>query len=398
MGCRGFDMSIRFWLFDLICSGSSLESAARIAGVSVNSGYRWWVKAGGMALAKGSIGGLSVVVDSDGTEARGYRLGLGERIEIQSGRQRGLSIAQVAARIDRPRTTVWREIKRNSNNDGTYHALMAQQRSQVKGLRPKAFKLADHPERQMIEASLDEGWSPTLISHSLKVQFSDDKAHQVSHETLYKTLYVQSRGTLRADLYKNLSTSRATRKSQTSPTRRGKLYDNALKVADRPPTVKDRAVPGHWEGDLILGSGGTAIGTLVERTTRFVILLHLPGNHQADTVAEAMIAAMGDLPAHIRRSITWDRGTELAAYVQIQLELQTPVYFCDPHSPWQRGSNENTNRLLRHWFAKGSDLAVHTASDLTRVAATLNRRPRPTLDYKTPAQALTELLAAQTAA
>ena len=366
--------------------------------MSNHTADRWWANAGGMALMKGSVGGLSVVVDSDGTEPRGHRLGLAERIEIQSGRQCGLSVGEIAGLIERPRSTVWREINRNSNTDGTYHAFMAQQRSQLNALRPKAFKLHAHPEQAMMEESLDQGWSPKLISHSLKVQFPDDKARQVSHETIYKTLYVQSRGTLRADLYKSLSTSRTARKSRTSPSRQGKLYDNALKIADRPPTVKDRAVPGHWEGDLIMGSGGTAIGTLVERTTRFVILLHLPGNHQADTVAGAMIAAMSDLPAHIRRSITWDRGTELADFINIQLELQAPVYFCDPHSPWQRGSNENTNRLLRHWFAKGSDLSVHTAEDVARVAATLNKRPRPSLEYKTPTQALTELLADQTAA
>jgi IS30 family transposase len=390
-------MAIRWGLFDLICSGSTKDFAARVMGVSKSTADRWWADAGGMALMKGAVGGLAVVVDDDGTGPRGYRIGLSERIDIQSALHRGLSVTEIAMLLDRPRPTVWREIGRNSNADGTYHALMAQQRSNVKALRPKPFKLVRHPEQRMIEASFDEGWSPRVISHSLKVQFPNDKAHQVSYETLYNTLYVQSRGSLRADLYKNLSTSRAARKPRISVTRQRKIYDDALKIDDR-PDVKDRSVPGHWEGDLIMGSGGTAIGTLVERTTRFVILLHLPGNHQADTVAGAMITAMGDLPAHIRRSVTWDRGTELAAYDRIQLELQAPVYFCDPHSPWQRGSNENTNRLLRHWFAKSSDLSVHTAADVARVAATLNKRPRETLKWKTPAQALTELLAEQTAA
>lgn len=397
MGRRPFDIAIRFGFFDLLCTGSTKDFAARVMGVSNSTADRWWANAGGMTLMKGGVGGLAVVVDDDGTEARGHRLGLGERIEIQSALQRDLGVTEIAILIGRPRTTVWREIGRNSNADGTYHALMAHQRSKVNALRPKAFKLDGHPEQQMIEDSFDDGWSPKLVSHSLKIQFPNDKAHQISYETLYNTLYVQSRGSLRADLYKTLSTSRPARKSRISASRQGKIYDKALKIVDR-PDVKDRKVPGHWEGDLIMGSGGTAIGTLVERTSRFVILLHLPGNHQADTVAGAMITAMGDLPAHIRRSITWDRGTELAAYDRIQLELQAPVYFCDPHSPWQRGSNENTNRLLRHWFAKGSDLSVHTAADVARVAATLNRRPRETLEWKTPAQALTELLAVHAAA
>ena len=176
-------------------------------------------------------------------------------------------------------------------------------------------------------------------------------------------------------------------------------YSEAFTIRDRPAEADDRAVPGHWEGDLILGAGnGSAVGTLVERSTRFVILLHLPGRHDADSVAEAMIREMGKLPDHLRRSLTWDRGSELAGYRDIQLQLDMPVYFCDPHSPWQRGSNENTNRLLRFWLEKGTDLSAHTADDLARIAATLNARPRPTLDLKTPAQALAELLANPAAA
>ena len=172
-----------------------------------------------------------------------------------------------------------------------------------------------------------------------------------------------------------------------------------MKISDRPAEVADRAVPGHWEGDLIVGTKNrTAIGTLVERQTRFTILLHLPGQHDADSVAKAMIREMRRLPEHLRRSLTWDRGSELANYEQIQLQLAMPVYFCNPRSPWQRGTNENTNRLLRFWFDKGSDLSVHTAADLRRVAATLNARPRPTLDLRTPAQALNQLLAQQRAA
>lgn len=217
---------------------------------------------------------------------------------------------------------------------------------------------------------------------------------RVSHETIYQALYVQARGQLRADLYQCLSLQRVRRKQRS---RAGKArtspYAEAFTISQRPAEVADRAVPGHWEGDLILGSRNrSAIGTLVERTSRFTILLHLSGRHDAESVAEAMLREMSALPEHLRRSITWDRGSELAQYRQIQLELDAPVYFCDPHSPWQRGTNENTNRLLRHWFTKSSDLSQHTAEDLRRVAATLNRRPRPTLDLQTPAQRLDQLL------
>jgi IS30 family transposase len=214
---------------------------------------------------------------------------------------------------------------------------------------------------------------------------------QISHETIYRALYVQTRGTLRADLAKQLSTGRTKRVPQGS-SRSPSPYKDAFRISERPAEVADRAIPGHWEGDLIIGAGGTAIGTLVERSTRFVLLLHLPSDHTADTVATSMIAAMKDLPRDLRRSVTWDRGSELADYRRITAELNAPVFFCDPHSPWQRGSNENTNRLLRHWFEKGSDLSVHDPADLKRVQNALNHRPRPTLDMATPTQRLAELL------
>jgi IS30 family transposase len=215
----------------------------------------------------------------------------------------------------------------------------------------------------------------------------------VSHETIYQALYVQARGHLRADLNAQLSLKRRHRVPRTRDRCASSPYKDALKISDRPAEADDRAVPGHWEGDLIVGpESKSAIGTLVERTTRFTILLHLPHCHDAATVAAAMIAEMGRLPEHLRRSITWDRGTELADYAKIQLALDTRLFFCNPHSPWQRGTNENTNRLLRHWFEKGTDLSVHTAGDLRRVAATLNRRPRPTLNLQTPADALNTLL------
>lgn len=269
--------------------------------------------------------------------------------------------------------------------------------------RPKVFKLIDNPGLcRRIEAWMDVGWSPGLIAEVLRHDHRGPGARmeRVSHETIYRALYVQTRGSLRKDLAQKLALKRRQRKTRGSADGRGKsLYREAFTIRERPAEVADRAVPGHWEGDLVLGTAnGSAVGTLVERSTRFVILLHLPGRHDAESVAEVMIREMGKLPEHLRRSLTWDRGSELAEYREIQLQLEMPVYFCDPHSPWQRGSNENTNRLLRFWLEKGTDLSIHTADDLARIAATLNARPRPTLDLKTPAQALGELLANPAAA
>lgn len=247
---------------------------------------------------------------------------------------------------------------------------------------------------------MDDGWSPGLIATMLRVEHPHMIMDRVSHETIYRALYVQTRGSLRKDLAAELLTGRSARKPHGTVDGRGKsLYREAFTISQRPAEVADRAVPGHWEGDLIMGAGNTsAVGTLVERSTRFVILLHLPDRHDAGSVAEAMIREMSRLPEHLCRSLTWDRGSELAQYRQIQLELDMPVYFCDPHAPWQRGSNENTNRLLRFWLEKGTDLSVYSADDLARIAAKLNARPRPTLDLKTPAQALDELLATPAAA
>lgn len=386
-----FDRVLRGELFDRVCSGASVAAASRALGVSKTTGKRWWREAGGMKLNMGAVGGVDQVV-AVGAGGPGRRLSLAERHEISVGVALGWTCADIARGVGRHRSTITRELDRNSNDDGTYHPLMAHYRAASNAKRPKGFKLLNHPLEAEIIECLDWGWSPKLIADVIKIAFPDDKMLWVSHETIYKALYVQTRGTLRADLAKSLSTKRTARKSRGKESRVGKPYRDAYKIADR-PDIKDREeFPGHWEGDLIMGSDSSAIGTLVERTTRFVILLHLPADHCADTVAEAMITAMNNLPGELVQSITWDRGTELAAYREIQVKLDAPVYFCDPHSPWQRGTNENTNRLLRHWFAKGSDLRAHTAADLRRVARLLNDRPRPTLDYQTPAQAFARLL------
>jgi IS30 family transposase len=389
-----FPRSVRREFFDLVCQGMSVTQAERRVGVSFLTGSRWWREAGAMKLGSNQwCSGLANPGDVSRPGGPGHRLGAAERVTIMRGRDAGLSHADIAKKIGRDRTVVYREIRRNTNADGDYHALMAHARAADRAHRPKPFKLTDNPVCALIEAWMDEGWSPKLIADMLAREHPDDRLARVSHETIYKCLYVQARGSLRADLHRCLSTKRAARKPRGRATSHG-VYPpgSVLTISDRPAEAADRAVPGHWEGDLIVGPNNSAIGTLVERSTRFTLLLHLPENHTAETVATAMIDTMRELPEHLRRSITWDRGSEMANWRDIQLQLGAPVYFCHPHSPWQRGSNENTNRLLRFWFEKGSDLSIHTTADLKRIQDTLNRRPRPTLNLDTPAQRLAKLL------
>ncbi len=389
-----FPRGTRERFIDLVCAGESLDGAAKAVGASDRSGTNWWRQSGAMTLMPTRIGGGLADRAPDDALAGNRFLSLPERVTIQVGLRSGWSQARIAAEIGRDRSVVWREVTRNRSPDGVYYATRAHHRAHQVRRRPKTPILARSPELAWFVAdAMDEGWSPKLISRALKQWFPEDGSMQISHETIYRALYVQTRGTLRADLARQLSTGRTKRVPQGS-TRSSSPYKDAFRISERPAEAADRAVPGHWEGDLIIGSGGTAIGTLVERSTRFVLLLHLPGDHTADTVATSMIAAMKDLPADLRRSITWDRGSELADYRRITSELNAPVFFCDPHSPWQRGSNENTNRLLRHWFEKGSDLSIHDPAGLKRVQNALNHRPRPTLDMATPTQRLTELLAA----
>jgi transposase, IS30 family len=397
--------------FELVCSGMSIQAAAGAAGVSVTAGAAWWRSSGLVTpvIQLGAIGGLPGTAPPGVPGAQGPDEAPRERRPLTSEDRTAIavglicrcSLAQIGRMIGRNKSVVCREVARNRGPDGSYWAPVAHRIAHERRRRPKQSKLAANPALcRQIEAAMDDGWSPGLIAEVLKADAGSNMMGRVSHETIYQTLYVQTRGSLRADLHRQLSLKRPARKTRGSTSRGGShLYDQAMTISQRPAQVADRAVPGHWEGDLILGPANrSAIGTLVERTTRFVILLHLPGRHDAESVAEAMIREMSKLPAHLRRSITWDRGSELADYVDIQLQLQAPVYFCDPHSPWQRGSNENTNRLLRFWFEKGSDLTVHTPEDLATIAAKLNARPRPTLEMKTPARALGELLAKPAAA
>ncbi|KQP01066.1 IS30 family transposase [Leifsonia sp. Leaf264] len=395
-----YSSQVRASFIEAVCAGSSVKAAAEMLGVPRGTVRGWWESAGvNMRLQRGRRGGLAAPLPP--ARAKGGRyLSSEDRAVIQAGLTGRLTLARIGALIGRDKSVISREITRNRGADGVYRAAVADRGAAVERARPKQPKLAANPVlRARVEEGLDQGWSPGLIAAMLARDAGQDQTGRVSHETIYRALYVQGRGLLRQDLARKLSTGRTRRKPHGNLERRGKaIYEHAYTISDRPAEVADRAVPGHWEGDLIMGAGNrSAVGTLVERSTRFVILLHLPGRHTADEVATTMIQQMSALPEHLRRSITWDRGVELADYARIQLALKAPVFFCDPHSPWQRGSNENTNRLLRFWLTKGSDLHAWDAAALQRVQDTLNQRPRPTLDYRTPAQALNTLLNPQVA-
>jgi IS30 family transposase len=376
-----FPAETRERFVDLVCAGSSVREAAWAVGASNGSATRWWRHSVGMTVAPPRTGGGLADRMPPGFSSVRFLTGA-DRAVIQLGRRQGMSFAEIGAAIGRDKSVVWREVKRNSGPDGVYYGSAADQRAHRARRRPKPFKLVQYPQLcRRIEKWMDDGWSPGLIASALAEDAGADQTGRVSHETIYQALYVQTRGGLRADLNQKLSLKRRAKVSQGSDRKSSSPYKDAFTISQRPASVEDRAVPGNWEGDLIVGTASkSAIGTLVERKTRFVILLHLPNGHSADEVAAAMIREMRKLPQHLRRSVTWDRGTELAEYEKIQTALKLKLFFCDPHSPWQRGTNENTNRLLRFWFEKGTDLSSHTAKDLQTVAAKLNHRPRPTLD------------------
>ena len=394
------DLQARDRFYELVCvEGVSLTAAVERVGAGVGSSTRWWRQGFGMDvhIAKGKVGGAvgGPAVDLE----PGRFLTLSERRVIEYGLGRGDSLGRIAVGLGRDKSVISREVARNKTADGRYVAAVAHLKAWRARRRPKEFKLHNRALCERIEAWMKDGWSPGLIAATLEAE-GGEKNERVSHETIYQALYVQGRGHLRADLHKLLSTQRAKRRTRgrTAGPGSGNPYSQAFTISDRPAEVADRAVPGHWEGDLIVGPySRSAIGTLVERSTRFTILLHLPGRHTAEEVAGAMIREMGHLPEHLRRSLTWDRGTEMTQYARIQTDLKMPVYFCDPHSPWQRGTNENTNRLLRHWFPKSTDLRQFSATDLGAAADSLNARPRPTLEMRTPAQALNQLLQQHTA-
>jgi IS30 family transposase len=321
------------------------------------------------------------------------RLSLAEREEISRGLVAGESLRVIAGRLGRSASTISREVAANGGRR-RYRACSADRAAVSRMRRPKRSKLASCARlRAVVEEKLESRWSPTQISGWLVEQFPGDPEMRVSHETIYLSLFVQSRGALRKELTRYLRSGHTTRRPQghSSMNGQGQLR-GTLNIRERPAEANDRAVPGHWEGDLLMGKGMRAIATLVERKTRFVMLIALPNGHAADVVADALAAKIVELPEQLRRSLTWDQGKEMASHVRFTDETGVPVYFCDPRSPWQRGSNENTNGLLRQYFPKRTEISHSTQADLDAVAAELNGRPRQTLGFKTPSQTLDEAL------
>lgn len=426
----------RFW--DLIAQGVQSEDAAVQCGVSAAVGTRWFREAGGMRPISS-------------TPVSGRYLSFAEREEIALMRARGCGVGEIARALGRSPSTISRELRRNAatrSGQIDYRATNAQWHADRRAKRPKTAKLAtSEPLRQYVQDRLDgtitrldgrpaaapvttawkgrrhgsrqdrrwaTAWSPEQIAHRLAVEFPDDETMRISHEAIYQALYVQGRGGLRRELTTCLRTGRALRVPRARTRGRGgKFVSPEVMISERPAEAEDRAVPGHWEGDLIIGLDSSAIGTLVERTTRFTMLLHLPrmeeqgdrdgvhngsalAGHGAEAVRDAIASTIATLPEQLRRSLTWDQGSEMAQHAQLRIDTGLAIYFCDPRSPWQRGTNENTNGLLRQYFPKGTDLSRYAREDLDAVAAALNTRPRKTLGWKTPAEALNDhLLLAQ---
>jgi IS30 family transposase len=328
-------------------------------------------------------------------------LTLAEREEISRGVACAEGVRSIARRLGRSPSTISRELARHSGPGGRahYRASGADAAAWARAQRPKRCRLAiDRRLRQVVEAKLGADWSPQQIAVWLRQTFPDDPTMQVSHETIYQALYVQARGALKRELVAHLRQRRAYRRprAQARAARGPGRLIGTISIAERPPSADRRAVPGHWEGDLLLGKQGTQIATLVERHSRFVVLVRLP-KADSTTVVDALARRMQRLPAALRQSLTWDQGKEMAQHARFTVATELPVYFCDPHSPWQRGSNENTNGLLRQYFPKGADLGVVTQHELDVVARKLNTRPRQTLNWRTPAQALDAALKANVA-
>ena len=300
---------------------------------------------------------------------------------------------KIAAELGRAPSTVSREVQRNGGREA-YRAVAADARALASARRPKPCKLAREPKlRRLVASKLRKNWSPGQISGWLRARFSASSRMYVSHETIYRTLFVQARGALKKELQAHLRTKRPMRRSKKSTLRnkgRGQIRD-AVSISERPPEVEDRAVPGHWEGDLLLGSGSTQIVTLVERASRFTMLIKI-GSREAPVVARALEKQIVKLPARLRRSLTWDRGLEMAEHARFTVATGVQVYFCDPQSPWQRGTNENTNRLLRQYFPKRTPLGDISQHKLNAIAKELNERPRKTLNFETPAERLSVAL------
>lgn len=424
-----------FW--EAIAAGCSSEEAAQFAGVSPAVGVRWFRECGGMPPSH---------LSPSAAAPTGRYLSFAEREHLALARARGEGVRAIARQLGRAPSTISRELRRNAatrSGGFEYRAMTAQWHADRSARRPKPAKLQTNTKlREYVQDRLAgniatsggrtiagpqvpwkgrrhgrrqsrrwaRAWSPEQIARRLLIDFPEDDSMRISHEAIYQALYVQGRGALRRELTACLRTGRALRQPRERTRGRGKSFVTPeILISERPACVEDRAVPGHWEGDLILGTASSAIGTLVERTTRFTILLHLPplpghrqqerekngpalAGHGAEAVREAITRVIGSLPDRLRQSLTWDQGAEMSQHAQLSIDTGLEVYFCDPRSPWQRGTNENTNGLLRQYFPKGTDLSIHRASDLEAVALALNTRPRKTLGWRTPAEALNELL------
>ena len=396
------DVVRQFWV--AVRAGASIEDAVAGLRNSIKTGPRYSRKAGWLWFRQ--AGG--VVPAYVTAQSSGRFLSFVEREEIHAGVERGDSIRLIARRLGRAPSTVFHELRRNMrqryrrrhrqgrpvSQPWSYRPSYAQRRAEFMARRPKPVKLATYLDlRQLVQAKLEESLSPRQISVELRQQFPDNPEMWVSHETIYQSIYIQGRGALRRELAAHLRTGRALRKPRRKANERRGRIPEMVNISQRPAEVADRAIPGHWEGDLLMGKNGkSAIGTLVERTTRFVMLLHLPNGHGPIQVEQAIVAATQKLPGFIWKSLTWDQGQEMRNHLQVKMATGLQVYFCDPASPWQRGSNENTNGLLRQYFPKGTDLNQHDPEHLDFVAAQMNRRPRQTLGWLRPAQALGRLL------
>jgi IS30 family transposase len=425
------DQIQRFWIE--IAQGVASEEAAVRVGVASAVGSRWFREAGGMRPI--SLAPLS-----------GRYLSLAEREEIAILKAQGCGVREIARKVRRCPSTISRELRRNAAtrpDSSGYRAITAQWHANRRARRPKVAKLAANEAlRTYVQDRLAglitrpdgtevrgptvrfigrrhgprkdrrwaKSWSPEQISNRLLLDYPEDETMRISHEAIYQALFIQGRGALRRELVTCLRTGRALRVPRARTQGRGKKFVTPeIMISERPAEAEDRAVPGHWEGDLIIGLNRSAIGTLVERTSRFAMLLHLPpmdghgeqprtrkgpalAGHGAEAVRDAITTTITTLPEQLRRSLTWDQGAEMAQHARLRVDTGLAIYFCDPHSPWQRGTNENTNGLLRQYFPKGTDLSKHGPEDLAAVAAALNGRPRKTLDWKTPAEALDHLL------
>ena len=394
--------------------GLGVRAAAREVGIATSTAYRWdrdvhsrlnpITGPGGVLIEytrsgrkHGKLGFVpkprpnQVVIPS---KVNDRYLSFQEREDIAVLHHAGVSCTEIARQLGRHKSTVSREVNKHTR-DGRYRAYDAHHTAMVHRQRPKASKLAMNPELgREVQQRLAQKHSPVEISRRLVLDFPDDERMRVSHETIYQCVYFQAKGQLKQQVKSDLRSGRTQRKPRNpDESKPSRFKDPMIMISERPAEVEDRAVPGHWEGDLIMGiKNKSAIGTLVERSTRFTMLLHLPCGHSAADVRDAIVKKMSEMPEELRASLTWDQGKEMAEHVSIKMATNMDVYFCDPHSPWQRGTNENTNGLLRQYFPKGTDLSVYSEEDLDRVARELNGRPRMTLEWANPAERMRALL------